>query len=178
MTTFTGDWYADLYILEGLLRTIEYKTATARMQKFKIKQSEGGSVFMGYTWRGYLSPTKQREYCCLKKKFKTKLLSERPDLWSALEDFRDHHFPLFEFTGIQFNYNYKIGPHKDAANVGQSVLVSCGDYTGGETCVQLEDGTIQKFDARLRPVIFDGSKYTHWVSEFSGERFSVVLFRD
>ena len=67
MVRFTGDWYADLYILEELLRTIEYKTATARMQKFGIKHIEGGSVFMGYTWRGYLSPSKQREYCCLKK---------------------------------------------------------------------------------------------------------------
>ena len=111
------------------------------------------------------------------KKFKTKLLSERPDLWSALEDFRDHHFPLFQFTGIQFNYNYKIGPHKDAANVGQSVLVCCGDYEGGETCVDI-DGEIIKLDARLRPVVIDGSKHTHWVENFSGERFSVVFFRD
>ena len=176
--TFIGDWYADLYILEELLRTIEYKTATARMQKFGIKHIEGGSVFCGYTWRGYLSPTTQREWCCIKKKFKTKLMSERPDLWEAMEEFRDLYFPLFEFTGIQFNYNYKIGPHKDAANVGESVLVCTGDYTGGETCVQLEDGTIQKFDARLRPVVIDGSKHTHWVEPFEGERFSVVFFKD
>ena len=178
MASFSGDWYSDLYILEELLRTVEYKTATGRLQKFGIKHSEGGSVFMGYTWMGYLSPSKQREWCCVRKKFKTKLLSERPDLWEAMEDFRDHHFPLFDFTGIQLNKNYALGKHKDANNVGESVLVSCGDYEGGLTCVELEDGTIQKFDARLRPVIFDGSKYTHWVQPFEGERFSIVFFRD
>ena len=177
MVQFIGDWYADLYILEELLRTIEYKTGTNRLQKFGIKHSEGGSVFMGYTWMGHLSSTKQRDWCCIKKKFKTKLLSERPDLWESMEEFRDLYFPLFQFTGIQFNYCYKIGPHKDAANVGESVLICCGDYTGGETCVDI-DGEVVKFDARLRPVTFDGSKYTHWVQPFEGTRFSVVFFRD
>ena len=178
MVLFIGDWFADLYILEELLRTIEYKTAGDRLKKFGIKPKEGGSVFLGYTKKGWMSPTKEREYCCVKKKYKTKLLSERPDLWEALEDFRDHHFPLFQFSGVQLNYNYKIGPHRDKGNIGESVLVACGDFIGGETNVELEDGTIQKFDARLRPVIFDGSKHTHWVSEFTGTRFSVVFFRD
>ena len=177
MASFSGDWYSDLYILEELLRTIEYKTATGRLQKFGIKHSEGGSVFMGYTWMGYLSPSKQREWCCVRKKFKTKLLSERPDLWEAMGEFRDLYFPLFDFTGIQCNKNYALGPHKDSANVGESVLVCCGDYEGGATCVDI-DGEVVKFDARTMPVIFDGSKYTHWVEKFSGERFSIVFFRD
>ena len=103
MNNFIGDWMADLAILEEWLRTIEYKTATSRLQKFGIKRSEGGSVFMGYTWMGYLSTTKSREWCPCRKKFKTKLLSERPDLWEALEEFRDIYFPNFEFTGVQLN---------------------------------------------------------------------------
>lgn len=177
MTHFIGHWMADLAILEEWLRTIEYKTATGRLNKFGIKHSEGGSVFMGYTWMGYLSPTKQREWCCIKKKFKTKLMSERPDLWAAMEEFRDLYFPHFDFSGLQFNYNYKIGRHKDANNVGESVLVSCGDYTGGVTCVETEEGLI-KFDARTNPVVFDGAKYFHYVEPFVGERFSVVFFRD
>ena len=178
MKHFIGSWMADLAILEEHLRTIDYRTATSRLQKFGIKYKEGGSVFMGYTWRGYLSPTQEREWCCKKKKYKTKLMSERPDLWEALEEFRDLYFPHFQFTGVQLNHNYKIGPHKDNNNVGESVLVSCGDYDGGLTCVEMEDGIVQKYDARTMPIIFDGSKFTHWVEEFSGERFSVVFFRD
>ena len=178
MTHFIGCWMADLAILEEWLRTVEYKTGTDRLNKFGIKRSVGGSVLMGYTWKGYLSPTKKREWCCDRKKFKTKLMSERPDLWNALEEFRDLYFPNFEFTGVQLNYRYALGPHKDKANVGESVLVCCGEYTGGLTCVELEDGTVQKFDARLNPVTFDGSKYEHWVEPFEGDRFSIVFFRD
>lgn len=178
MSHFIGDWMADLAILEEWLRTVEYKTATSRLEKFKIKRSVGGSVFMGYTWRGYLTPTSQREWCCKKKKFKTKLLSERPDLWNALEEFRDLYFPKFDFTGVQLNRCYALGPHKDSNNVGESVLVCTGDYEGGATCVELENGTVQRFDARTMPVIFDGSKYTHWVEPFEGDRFSAVFFRD
>ena len=169
---------ADLAILEEWLRTVEYKTATARLEKFKIKRSVGGSVFMGYTWRGYLTPTKKRDWCCKRQKYKTKLMSERPDLWEALEEFRDHHFPNFNFSGVQINRNYALGPHRDANNVGESVLVSCGDYTGGLTCIEMDDGEVVKFDARLRPVVFNGSKYKHWVEKFSGTRFSAVFFRD
>ena len=178
MTHFIGDWMGDLAILEEHLRTVEYKTGTNRLNKFGIKRSIGGSVFMGYTWMGYLSPTLSREWCPWRRKFKTKLMSERPDLWELFVEFRDLYFPHFDFTGVQLNYKYKIGPHKDNANVGESVLVCCGDYTGGLTCVEEEDGTVVKFDARNMPVIFDGSKYTHWVEDFIGERFSIVFFRD
>ena len=131
MTNFIGNWMADLAILEEWLRTVEYKTATARLEKFKIKRSVGGSVLLGYTWKGYLTSTTQREWCCKKKKFKTKLMSERPDLWNALEEFRDLYFPKFDFTGAQLNYNYALGKHRDTNNKGESVLVCCGDYTSG-----------------------------------------------
>ena len=178
MSHFIGDWMSDLAILEEHLRTVEYKTASDRLKKFGIKRSVGGSVLMGYTWKGYLSPTKAREWCCEKKRFKSKLLSERPDLLEAFYGFRDLYFPNFEFTGCQLNYNYALGKHKDKANLGESVLVCCGDYTGGLTCVELEDGTIEKFDARTMPVIFDGSRFTHWVEPFEGDRFSIVFFRD
>tara|TARA_R110002153_G_scaffold183740_1_gene336954 strand:+ start:1381 stop:1914 length:534 start_codon:yes stop_codon:yes gene_type:complete len=177
MTEFTGDWYTDLYILEELLHTVEYNTASKRLKNFGIKRSVGGSVFMGYTWGKRITDTRNRDYCPCRKKYKTVLLSARPDIWQAMEDFRDQHFPHFDFTGLQLNKNYALGKHKDKPNVGESILVCCGDYEGGLTCVEV-DGEIQKFDGRLRPVVFDGSKYTHWVEPFEGERFSVVFFRD
>ena len=46
MTEFTGDWYTDLYILEELLHTVEYNTASKRLKNFGIKRSVGGSVFI------------------------------------------------------------------------------------------------------------------------------------
>lgn len=177
MAAFIGDWMADLSILESYLCDLDYNTGTARLQKFGIPKSVGGSILLGYTYRGYLTPTKTREWCCEKKRYKTKLLSERPELWEMFEDFRDIYFPHFEFSGVQINYRYKIGPHTDKNNSGESVLVCCGDYTGGLTCVEFDHGT-KKFDARKMPVAFDGSKYTHYVEEFVGDRYSCVFFRD
>ena len=173
---FTGNWMADLSILESYLDEIDYKTGTARLQKFGIKRSVGGSILFGYTFRGYLTPTKSREWCPCKKQFKTKLLSENPELLDMFEEFRDFYFPGFEFSSVQINKNYKIPRHIDSNNSGESVLISFGDYEGGLTCVEMETGLV-KFDARTMPVVFDGSKYYHYVESFTGTRFSCVFFR-
>jgi len=174
---FTGYWNHDLQILESFLEDIEYKTGTARMERYGIPRSQGGSVLIGYTYRGYLTKEKKREWCPIKKKFKTKLMTERQDLWLYLEMFRDLYFRDFHFTGVQLNYNYKIPPHFDSNNIGESVLVCCGDYTGGSTIVEMEDG-LKFFDGRKHPVIFDGYKYKHWVDDFKGDRYSLVFFND
>ena len=174
---FTGYWEHDLQILEAFLEDIEYKTATSRLQKFKIPRSQGGSVLMGYTFRGHLSKDKSRVWCPKMKKFETTLLTDRPDLWLYFEMFRDLYFKHFKFTGVQLNYNYKIGPHFDSNNIGESVLVCCGDYTGGSTIVEKEDG-LHYFDGRKHPVIFDGSRYKHYVDTFEGNRYSLVFFSD
>ena len=71
MSYFSGDWKSDLLVLESFLETIEYKTATDRLKAFGIKRSEGGSVTLGYTSRGKMSETKCREFCPIKKKYKT-----------------------------------------------------------------------------------------------------------
>ena len=174
---FTGYWEHDLQILECFLEDIEYKTATSRLQKFKIPRSQGGSVLMGYTFRGHLSKDKSRVWCPKMKKFETTLLTDRPDLWLYFEMFRDLYFRDLKFSGVQLNHNYKIPPHKDANNIGESVLICCGNYTGGSTIVEI-DGVLNYFDGRKHPVIFDGSKYTHWTDDFKGNRYSLVFFSD
>jgi len=174
---FTGFWEHDLQLLEAYLQDIDYRTATARLEKFKIPRSQGGSVLIGYTYRGHLSKDKKRVWNTKMKKFETKLMSERPDLWLYLEMFRDLYFRDFKFTGCQLNYNYKIPPHTDANNIGESVLVCCGDFTGGSTVVE-KDGVLHYYDARKHPVIFDGSRYKHWVDDFKGDRYSIVFFND
>ena len=174
---FTGEWMSDLAILESYLCDLEYKTGTARLKKFGIKRSEGNSILFGYTFRGFLTKTKSRVWCPFKKKFKTTLLTERPDLMEVFEEFRDHYFPGFDFSSVQLNKNYKIPRHIDNNNVGESVLVCCGDYEGGATIVEV-DGIEQSFDGRTMPICFDGSKYYHWVEDFTGTRYSCVFFRD
>ena len=47
-----------------------------------------------------------------------------------------------------------------------------GDYKGGELCVEGKD-----HDIRYKPLIFDGARNKHWVKDFTGDRYSIVLFK-
>jgi len=176
MSYFSGDWKEDLLVLESFLETIEYKTSTDRLKAYGIKRSEGGSVTLGFTNRGKMSETKCREFCPIKKKYKTKLMSERPELLEMLEQFRDMWFPCYQFDSAQLNRNYKIPPHRDKGNIGDSVIVCCGEFTGGELVVNVDDDNIS-FRPDKQPVVFNGSKHTHWVKDFEGLRYSVVFFK-
>lgn len=173
--SFTGDYQLDTEILLEYIKNLKYNTATARMKKFNIKRSVGGSILYGDTWRSYLSKNKNREYDEKRKKYLTEVKRLNPKLQSVFEEFRDFHFPHFHFTQVQLNKNYKIPRHIDSQNIGESVLVCCGNYKGGLTCIEKENG-IEKRDARKQPVIFNGSKYYHYVEDFKGDRFSLVFF--
>ena len=174
---FTGDYLKDCDILLEHIKDLKYDTPTSRMQKFNISKKIGGSVLYGYTWRSYISKTKDREYCQEMKRYKTTLHSEHPELLNIFKEFRDKHFPGFEFTGVQLNKNYRILPHKDNANIGKSWLITMGNFTGGRTIVEMPS-TLKFYDARKEPITFDGSKYLHWVEQFEGERYSAVFFND
>jgi hypothetical protein len=50
--------------------------------------------------------------------------------------------PSFEFTNITVNKNLQCKPHRDTGNIGDSLIIGFGEYTGGELAVA--DGTGQK----------------------------------
>jgi hypothetical protein len=81
-------------------------------------------------------------------------------------------FHDFEFNGVQINKNLLCPPHKDTKNIGNSLLIGLGNYTGGETLI---DGV--KHDIYYTPTIFNGYEKEHSVCPFDGERYSVVLFK-
>ena len=176
MKFFIGEWYSDLAILECYMRTIKTKTSTDRLRKFKIKNSVGYSATYGVVKKKWLSATTEREYCEKTGLYKTTLYSDRPELMEVFTEFRDIYFRDFEFNSIQLNKNYALGRHRDRGNNGNSVLVACGDYSGGATVVEYEN-EIKKYDARLNPIIFDGCKYYHYVEPFVGDRYSLVFYK-
>lgn len=80
----------------------------------------------------------------------------------------------FKFTSIQVNKNLQCPPHKDKNNCGDSMLVSFGDYEGGEIVI---DGVT--YDARENPLIFNGSEYEHYNKPItSGTKYSLVFFNN
>jgi hypothetical protein len=77
----------------------------------------------------------------------------------------------FEFTSIQVNHNLVCTPHKDKHNTTRSILVSFGEYEGGEIVIE---GT--KYNAYHTPIEFDGKEMEHYNTEIKGNKYSLVYF--
>lgn len=92
-----------------------------------------------------------------------------PYLYKLLLDFAKKYVKI-SFTGIQVNQNYFSKPHKDVGNLGESLIVGFGDYTGGELNVWGVN-----HDIRHKPLIFNGSENLHWTQEWEGIRYSLVF---
>lgn len=80
-------------------------------------------------------------------------------------------FYKFPHTSIQVNKNLTCPPHKDRSNVGDSLLVSFGQYTGGEIVI---DGVTKS--AYHNPQIFNGHNLTHYNLPHIGTKYSLVFF--
>jgi transcriptional regulator with XRE-family HTH domain len=98
-------------------------------------------------------------------------LAKRPSfieqrLWDNIKEVTD-----FEFTQVTLNYNHEMKPHKHK-NEGESQAILLGDFEGGALCV--EDGN--RYDEKNVWFTFNG-KINHWVEPFSGERFSLILYK-
>ena len=177
MKYFTGNRYADSSIMITILDEIDFYSGSERRGMVEKHPKDGGSMLFGVSWRGpYLSPTKQRAYDNETGLWKTKIYETEPELKQVFAEYANIYFPHFDYHQIQMNKNFRIKPHRDSLNCGESVLVSFGNYSGGLTCVEREDGIVDKYDPRDSAVIFNGSKYTHWVEDFVGTRYSLVFF--
>ena len=177
MKYFTGEWYADNAIMTDILDEVEFYSGTERKQMVYTPKGNG-SMLYGYTWKGYLSPTKNRTPSIYKGLYHTKVKDEYPELEKVFREFASWYFPDFNFLQVQMNKNFPCPPHFDSSNVGQSVLCCFGNYKKGRTFVQYDDETIKKYDPRQAPIRFDGSKFLHWVEPFEGDRYSLVFFNN
>ena len=80
--------------------------------------------------------------------------------------------PDFEFSSLHINNNVVCPPHKDRKNMGVSILLSFGEYTG---CNIVIDGT--KYDSNLQALIFNGSQLEHYnIKDLVGDKYSVVFY--
>ena len=78
----------------------------------------------------------------------------------------------FEFQSIHLNHNVTCPKHKDENNQGNSLLLSFGDYTGGN--IMIEE---KKYDANCNGIIFNGSILEHWnTDDLVGNKYSLVFF--
>tara|TARA_R110000782_G_scaffold266982_1_gene361926 strand:- start:1638 stop:2189 length:552 start_codon:yes stop_codon:yes gene_type:complete len=75
------------------------------------------------------------------------------------------------FTCIQLNKNYQSKPHRDKNNIGKSMTLSLGEFSGGELNV---DGI--NFQTKHSPIIFNAGEQLHYNLPIIGERYSVTYF--
>lgn len=80
----------------------------------------------------------------------------------------------FEFNSIHVNKNVICPPHKDSNNVGVSLLISFGEYTGCNIIIEEN-----KYDTNCNPIIFDGSSLCHYnTNDLEGNKYSLVYFNN
>jgi len=181
---FTGDYYADSYLMYNYLDELRLRTGCERSgTKFfsRNNKRKGDSMKLGYTWRKKCGDG-EREYDSTVGLYKTILLSENPYLIDLFREYANYHFPDFKWSEITINRmpeGTSINLHKDKKNVGESILLAYGDYKGGLTYVKSNDRHYKMFDARDGIVKFNGAEIRHGVTTVSqGTRYSLVFYNN
>jgi hypothetical protein len=131
------------------------------VNKYRLSSGEGRSQAFGVVNRRCLPPDYSRN-CWI-----------RPYLYKLLLDYGKEHVKI-PFTSITVNQNYKADPHYDKGNMGESYLVSFGEYTGGE--LEIHEGPqTGLYDVR-KSMVADFTKVLHSVKAFQGNRYSLVYY--
>jgi hypothetical protein len=98
----------------------------------------------------------------------------RPYLHKLLWDFGEQYVDI-SFNAVTVNQNYRANKHYDRNNIGNSLLVAFGEYTGGRLLIH-EGDLSGAHNVQYTPMKTDFSKVLHSVEEWDGERFSLVYY--
>ena len=132
------------------------------------------------------------------KKFKGGKIEEArantkyPIVYQQLQDLIRTHDEHFPWTTINVNRNIKCIPHNHNQNIGDSIIVGLGDYSGGEFVVKKGDLPMNyvssppptvatyredtKYNIKGNFVRFCGKAQFHFTEPFVGNRYSIVYF--
>lgn len=101
------------------------------------------------------------------------LTRRHPGQWEYLKNWSYDNVPEeLEWNTIQVNENLVCPKHKDKNNVGESFIISFGDYVG---CNLVVDGV--EHDTRTG-LIFNGFLSEHYNTPLvSGHKYSLVFFK-
>lgn len=145
---------------KSLLHEIEKEFETMKWKKYtrtNVSSEPCNSMPFGEVMRPYHG---RCESSC-NKKF--------PKVYSLLQKLS----ALLKFTHSSYTINKNLTclPHKDKNNVGNSLILSLGKFSGGNLIIE---GV--KFDIYHRPLLFNGAKCTHWTEPFQGTRYTIVFY--
>jgi hypothetical protein len=102
-----------------------------------------------------------------------------PELLKAVAEFGNLIVPKgWDYNGITINEGVKANKHKDSKNLGRSVIIGIGDFKGGDIKVwDANDKDPKVFDLHDKPVFFNGGLLFHQTTPFSGERYTMVFYK-
>jgi len=105
----------------------------------------------------------------------SKYTKKYPFIMDLFKEFIASHYPDFNFRTVYVNKNTVSQSHLDKNNIGESLLVGFGTYSGGETILYIGNEE-KKFSIKTSSIIFNGSEITHRSEKFEGTRYSLVFF--
>jgi len=165
----------DKEILDDIYDELEEITLPLSYRKGGKKDTQGHRVRTGAC-----SQKQARQACFGNTNFQGKkqvssLTKKYPYMMDLFDEFIDNHFPEFEYDSVYVNKNVKCKKHLDSSNVGESLLVGLGEYTGGESILYINNKE-RKFNIKNYSLIFNGSEIEHKSLPFHGTRYSLVFF--
>ena len=101
------------------------------------------------------------------------------EIYTALVHFGNQVVPKgWEYQGITLNYGVKAKKHIDSKNLGRSVIIGIGNYTGGDIRIWDKNGKNPKdYDVHEKPTMFNGGVLAHETQPFKGERYTIIFYK-
>ena len=171
MNYFTGIFEDDCYTMYMYLEIIPLHNSGNRA-KLNNGKSPKSNVYGTTTFKTNNGTPREHSSG---KNYKTKLRTEFPEYEFIFKEFIYLHAKSFLYNQVVINKNFKITKHKDASNVGESIIIGLGDYEEGFLNIE-ENGKVKSVDIKNKFYKFNGSLLPHWVSEFKGNRYSLVFY--
>jgi hypothetical protein len=148
-----------------------FKELEELLSKIKIPICNGNSNRLGFPKRRgmVLGETRGRFNGVVGLSYFSK---KYPKIYYAVLKLGKSISPPFEFKTIQVNHNLVCPKHFDSKNVGESILLSFGNYEGCNIMIEGE-----KYDAKYTPIRFNGALLEHWnTDDLVGDKYSLVFF--
>lgn len=147
-------------------------------------QKQARQALFGFARRKAVVPTPSEEKCDGKRPREettrplTKYAALHPELMDLFRSFIESLGKGYIFEQVYVNYKVRCKPHLDSNNVGTSLLVGLGDYSGGESHLFTHgsENPPVTIDIKSNYCMFDGSKLLHSSGDFEGDRYSLVFF--
>jgi len=105
----------------------------------------------------------------------TNCSKRKPHMMPLFRKFMASHRPDFTFSSVFVNKKTTCQLHTDSTNTGESLIVGCGDYSGGDTVLHMDEA--KHFDISSHSLVFNGVTIPHESLPFEGTRYSLVFFQ-